>query len=646
MLVLPFLVVAATVTLTAADLNGSSVAAIDRVWQDDPDLVAGTPRRIRSDEYGVSTPAQVSNALRGNPPTAWVGLTDTDLAATSLGAATTSWSSALSPQSWPLLALPVDTGFALRWWMLVAVGVLGTYALLLALRPRALLASTFALVSGVSPVVAWWMGAGPGLILGYLTFAACCVLLATRAGTRRARLPLAALAGLLVVAAFLVLYPPWFIALGLVVAAVVVGDCLERRVPWRRALEVLAVLAAVVAGILGLWLVQHAGAIAAISATYYPGNRIVTSGGGQASYLLSAPLNAILSGGVSFGDERAVNQSEVSSGWLPLPLVLLVVVLALVEVARRRAAPPEVAAPADPPQPATRAWITTLCVSAVLALELAWALLPVPAIIGRLTLLDRVPGGRVAPAVGLACAVVVFLMASDARLRWRSAWPAALVATVALAIPLSLWSGRSLLGGEADLSSAVVLTVLVCGGCAGLALSRWTAPFALVLIATVCWQYAVVNPLYRGLGPLTGSPLARAIDEMDADEPGGRWTTLASGRSQNILAASRPGALSGLTYYPTRSTWLRLAPEQERAWNNLARYRWIQDEQWDPARILQIRGTSMQLRIDLCNPRADFLGITHVVSRIGEAPPCFTPVRTLVEDGERLQISRRSAAPR
>ena len=97
-----------------------------------------------------------------------------------------------------------------------------------------------------------------------------------------------------------------------------------------------------------------------------------------------------------------------------------------------------------------------------------------------------------------------------------------------------------------------------------------------------------------------------------------------------------------MTVYPTRSVWERLAPMQEDQWNNFAKYIWVNDPTADPAVISPVRATLNRLRINLCSPKVDFLGIRYLVSSPTTVPRCFVPVATVRGQGSRLVISRRS----
>jgi hypothetical protein len=652
-LALPLVLIALGAGLAAAQISGSSVALLaGGAWTEDPGLLAGEPRPIRSDEYLLATPIQVGNVAKGGPASTWVGLTDTELAATSVGAPTWNWALAFQPQNWGLAVLPVEVGFAARWWMVFAVGIVGVYALLMALRPRIVVAVPLALAVGLSPLAAWWTAPPPGPIVGYLAGAGAAVILAVRATTTLRRVALGLVAGYLGAAAFFVLYPPWQVSVGIVVAAVVVGEIVRQRPPLRAALIPIASAAVVAGGAVALWAIQTADAIAAITGTYYPGNRVSAAGQADASILFSAPLNAVFAADPEYvADRPMLNQSEVSAPWFPLPVVVALLILVVLGVlAARRSSISISSASGTDPHGADlggwRSWATIGAAAAALLLLLAWMFAPLPAFVGQITLLERVQGNRAGVAVGLVTVVLVHLCAGRINLASRA--PIALITGIAVALcaPLVLWSASGVVADGAPGVPWAVATGLLVGACvATLAIARGTglkASAGVVLAVLVVGNWAIVNPVYRGLGPLTESGLARELAELADTEGPARIAVLGAPPVRSVVASSPHTSLSGLTYYPTREVWERLAPDQERQWNNYVKYTWVHDPEQNPARIVADRGTDMTLRIDLCSPEVDFLDVDYVIASVSEElPPCYTSVSTADLGGREYVVARR-----
>jgi hypothetical protein len=95
-------------------------------------------------------------------------------------------------------------------------------------------------------------------------------------------------------------------------------------------------------------------------------------------------------------------------------------------------------------------------------------------------------------------------------------------------------------------------------------------------------------------------------------------------------------SLAGTTPYPDADVMERLTPGQRRLWNNYATYRWTADTAADPARIRQIRGTTMELSVNPCAPEIAALGPAWAVSEQPIRASCLKPQR-VVRSGERTR---------
>jgi hypothetical protein len=655
--VFPLLAAVAFVLLVGLDLNGSSIADLARHPLTDPSLVAGTPRPVRTDEFEIQTPNAVGNVRRGLPVQPWFGLVQVRQPVVTLGSPSRIWSEALRPQDWGYFA-GAARGLAWHWWFSFLAGLVGLYVMLRVLLRSRWLAAGLAAVGTFSPYTAWWSAPSTALLLGYACGGTACALHAFRARGRAATVALGVGAGLLLTALAFTLYPPWQVSLGLVCVAVLVGQVVDLRVPLRR-LGLVALAAGVAAAApLALWYAQNRTAIAAIAATYYPGGRISTAGQAALAWLLDAPLNPWLAGpdGVSVapppgavGVQTYANLSEVSSSWLPLPVVAAVVLLVAWVLARRllprRRGRGQEEATALTPTGDTHEWspqdrgvtpvATFVAVVAALALLLGWALLPLPAVVGKVTLLDRVPPWRLPLALGLAVLVAVgtgALVLRAVRVPW---WGYALLGLGAAGSVLAtLWSSNQLPWHPAPGAGAwYAVSALVVGAgfalLAGLRSGRWQGAAALALAAYCLWSWALVNPLYRGLGPLQRDPVVNAMSRVEHAAPGTVATVYGDFRLVALVAASGVQTQSGVTFYPDPAIWQRLAPDQRALWNNYASFEWVVDPSQSPAQIDQVQGTKMRLLIDPCAPSTLALGMTWALSQKPIQAYCLQPVDVL-----------------
>ena len=255
--------------------------------------------------------------------------------------------------------------------------LLGLYALMIVLTRDRLVATLTGLVAALAPVFAWWSTAGAGLMVLYGCLATAAFLVALRTGGWR-RVLAAVAAGWMAACFATLLYLPWLVPLGLVLGAVALAESIGVvqdqgvRSAARVLLPTVIIVAAVGGAGAALFLAAHRDALQAISASVYPGHRVSLGGESRLSQLLTAPLGVLATGRRTV-EVAGLNQSEAASGLMfGLPVVLAGGAFGGFRVRT----------------PVARA---LTAVSIVLVVLGCWAVLPVPAALGRLLLLTSVP---------------------------------------------------------------------------------------------------------------------------------------------------------------------------------------------------------------------------------------------------------------
>jgi hypothetical protein len=617
----PGLVFVAFLVLVGLNLNGSSISLLS---PDRPGLVAGTPRSIRTDEWVLKTPVALSSVRQGLPAEPWIGMSPNDQAATPNGGPTHDWTTLLRPQDWGYVVLGQGRGLAVSWWWPYTICLIGCFALLGFVTRRPALSAALAVAATFTPYAAWWTAPTPTTYLGYGAATAACLLAAWSVRGRRPAAAYAVAAGLFAAAFALALYPPWQVTLAYVLAAVCFGYALDARIAWRRILWPVALGLGTALAILGAWYLQHRAAIHAEAATYYPGHRLSAAGDATFSSLIDGPLNFWMVGpagttlGKVGGAGPATNLSEASSTWLPLAVaavVLLGVVQLIAEALRRRivgrGTPAELTEPAthDDAPPPEQAPVWTLgLVSAAMLLLLAWAFLPLPTFVGKLTQLQRVEPVRVPLALGLG---LILLVAAATRvpgprpIAWR--WPVLVLAAAATAAA-TVWTDDQLAWAASRTPTALVaLSGLVLGAAFAAILHRRTAAAAGLVLALYAFAgWVPVNPLQRGIQPVTHDALVRQLVALTKATDNPRVGVYASLRNNFVVVAkvraSGLQSVTGTTFYPDADLMKVLVPAQEKRWNNYAQYRWIDAPAGTTPVITQDHGTAMALTVPVCDP--------------------------------------------
>jgi hypothetical protein len=604
----PFAVLAATALLVIARISGSSVGALAPAGFRSG-LLWGIPRGVRSDEFQLTTPSFVSSVVQGFPADPWVGLAPTNLAVAVHSGISTDWTQFFHPDHWGYLLLGAERGLAFSWWWPFTMCLLGTYALIGFIVRRPAASATLALVATFTPYSAWWSAAPPALVLGYGAALGACILGATAVRRIASAIGLSALGAFLTVCFTLVLYPPWAISVAIVVAAIVIGQVVDLRLSWTRCAIVIGSIAAAGGAILAVWYVQNRPAIAAMANTYYPGHRVTVPGSGWSYQFFSAPLNFWMAGpagstvgkvpGLNSGD----NLSENAASWFPTAVLLLLICWGLAPGARRLVTRlrGHVAARLVPDGDARPGWTLGL-VSAATTLLVAWFFLPLPGFVGALTLLDKVTPGRLPLALGFAAVAIAAVTLSSAprRLTALLAWGGAAAAVDGL---LSLWA-MGTVPWDWSTVSPVLVFVSGFGLSAGFVLlaaprGRTAAAAALAGYAVISW--ALVNPVQLGLGPLASDPLVHGLRTATQPSTNKRIMVFDGSSTIALVRAAGLQSVSGQTPIPDAEVMTRLAPSDERLWNNYVKYDWQPGPLGSPARVEVQRGSLMKLTIDPCS---------------------------------------------
>jgi len=605
-------------------LNGSSIgvyATDNGLTERQAQVLAGPSRAIRSDEWAVRTPWVLGQAERGLPHE-YAGAVGRHDAAILSDVPTRGWEVLLRPHTAPYHILDSERAFALEWWAFFAIQLLGVYALLLVLTRRIAVSALAACLFTLSPVTQWWTIPFTFTTVGYGCLATALVLAAYRASTGRRRVGLSVMGGF-VLAAFLAgLYPPWQIGTALVVLPVGMASVLPdlwRRDSRRRAVRSLGIVLSLALGIGGglfaAFLAGHADAVHELADTVYPGQRTASMGGGTNPRIALSAAFDYFATKKPYTLVNGTNQSENSS---VLPLLLPVGVAGVGLVARRRLTGSR-AAPA---------LVGCLLGGVVIAV---WMFLPIPVAAGRLLLLTRVPPSRLLPSLGLAGVLSLALLAGHRHESGRrlSRWHI-LAATTSFGAVLG-WSAKEyrVEGARVDLRLAVAFALIAVVGLV-VSLGRRPAIGLLVLVLFSFWQTSLINPVRHGLGPLTESPLRRAVESLKRGAPtdAGWIAFVADATVKGTLSAAGVNNISGVSPYPDRAAWEILDPAgaNEDIWNRYAHISFAPGIPGAAPTFTLRAPDDVLIIIDPCARELRELGARFVVTQGFEVGTCVRPL--------------------
>lgn len=570
-----------------------------------PEVLWGTPRPIRSDDWVVGLPMALAQCVH-EPPFPRV---DTLIGA---GQDMLLFEMPIAhpvtlfrPASWGFF-LGAGTGVAWMWWA-TALGMAA--ACFLALRVvsegRWLPAALGALFFVFAPFMQFWSFL-PARVTAY---AALCM--AAWAGLWTARRPAGALAcgallGWAGVCFVLVFYPPFQVPLAWVALALALGVLIDRarRGLLREHLGIRLAGLALAAGIaavalVGFWLAAEP-AIERMLGSAYPGGRRFVGGGLGAARLFG---HALALGWQVESWEPWLNVSEGSGFWLLFPVSAVAVVAA----ARRRAA--------DPLAVALLACIGLL----------SWhALVGLPAWLARITLLDQVQPSRTVSGIGLADVLLLVRVISTGGGRIEDARVAALIAGVWGALLLAMGLGLEATFPELGTAGLVAMAALNAGLAwavlRGLPAALPLGVLVVASAATTLW----FNPFVRGgVDYLHENPLSRRILAIDREAGGEtRWLTYGSPYLANLFRTIGVHALNGQLSLPQPELWERVDPTDRwrRVWNRYAHVNAISTR--EPGVRFALSGPSnIDLIANPADPALAPLGVTHVLIMAPERPP-------------------------
>jgi len=144
---------------TIFQINGSSMGIYHNILyngQKDPNVILGSPRAIRSDEFVVNTQMSISqynNHFKQLNPSVGNG----ENVSVILDAPYKDWSELFKPHNLPFFVLPFGMAFAMKWWLMAYFFLLSCYFFILIFLPKKyLLASLLSIAFFFSPFIQWW----------------------------------------------------------------------------------------------------------------------------------------------------------------------------------------------------------------------------------------------------------------------------------------------------------------------------------------------------------------------------------------------------------------------------------------------------------------------------------------------------------
>ncbi len=538
-------------------VNGSSINVLARMVQGPEAPQIGIARNERSDEYLLSTPEIMYQALKKNRFDAETSLLGPHKTALLFNVPVNHPTTVLRPQLWPFFIFGPDRAYGLYWQYKNCILLAGVFSLLLFITHDSMLSALGSLFFFFSGYTQWFFSSpqSPPELVGTTCFIALafCVLCVSKRWLHA--LALGVLLAILLMNFTLYLYPSFQIPLALLALALgagwVVGNW-EEVWDWKylgMRVSGLAVSVMVAGALLAYIYVEVRDVIGLLSNTNYPAlvKSPIESGG---SLTIWWHVSHFFD---PFKSEQLFPKSQgnicESSGYLWLAPLMLCAATSWKSLKK-----PQLS-------------MLVACY-AVFFIILSWQVLPIPHTIGSFFLLNYVAPNRAWPGLGLAN-VLAMCIALSSSLRKRCGvpgkdngphreygsgriFPLPMFAAVFALLLFSnakyetFWSMWQLLAASFILVSFLVL-----------ASHRMPKTALLVVVAPLAINNAFVNPITIGMRPFTESPVRRFVESNDSLRTG-KVVVFQESCSAQFLGGCGVNVLNTFKFVPDLETWSKL----------------------------------------------------------------------------------------
>jgi hypothetical protein len=605
------------IAASLANLNGSSMGVYWTNFKEGApaNLIAGKPQPIRGDEIYYGTPHILNQYFRFKPLEMAVTASGTDNVGLLAEIPVKHVTTLARPQFWPFFILPGDYAYSTWWQAKGLIMATGVFTLLLLITQSSMLSIVGTLWLLFSQFTQWcysWPSMLPEMA-GMFCFTVVFFLYLT-VGRNRLALACCAVAGAACAVNFaLTAYVPHQIPYawtGIVFAAAWLiahrTDILTRDYSRWRIAATLGFL--VLTGALMLTVfIDAKTAIAGIAATEYPGHRSL-SGGGFSLTTLATHFLAASEDVTRFPPEYS-NINE-SSGFLWLAPV------SLFAIGRVRLFKPDQR-------------ILFIGLWTVALLITAWMVLPIPASIGRFFFFDRAQGVRFLPALGLINVFITMLFLSAPAGRRRFTLGAKFLFTAPVVFAL-LYVANQNIHAYFHLSELLLGTLWATLAIAFLLDGRRWAFAAAVVIPNVL-LFGLINPIQRGIEPITKSPLFELI-QQNPNLRQGKWMIFGGDFPPSIFTAAGCDVYNAMRYLPDLRHFplLQAHGVDTRPLNNLG---YLDIVQLEPGQRPQTRTSKVGtvLSVDPMDPLVKELGIRYVAFHERPTAEMLTHLKPLIE---------------
>lgn len=616
--IFPAVLTALLVVFTALSISGSSIGVYDSLLgETNHNLIGGTPRPIRSDEWLVNTPLTLSQKTNGykvvNP--AMGRGSDTSIV---VDVPYKEWSILFKPQNLAFFVLPFSMAFAFKWWLLLYLLMLSVYVFVITTFPRRyLLAGLLAVFFGFSPYIQWWYQSITILPVAYMLLLVSLALRTLETGSLKKKTLGSATICYIGACFALLLYPPYQIMSALVGLVLFASIYLARYGLSFGALRKLLWLVVPLLGsglIFGAFLLSHKAAVSAELGSVYPGHRTVHAGGMSLLAFFSWPLSYLLLR-ENLPNIFGTNQSESSNFLLFGLCIAPYLFYYLLIVTRQKLSRGDEKLLRLSKYISVGAFI-------LMAIFLARMFLPWGDLLYGLLGLGSILHDRLFLAIGvISCVLVAIAIELPSKsfngLKSLWSWPAAVMGGAWLIIFVLLFRAIKLTYGLPGTGKfELVAVALFCSLMIALLCHQIKALRYLGLagiLAYALFVAAPVNPLYKGLGALQDSRLSRQIVHVSHSDPGAAWVVVNKVQLEQIPTVLGVKNFSGVYPYPQVTLWKNYFPGEASTYNRYAHVTFNVNDAQRQHYLGLVQQDTFSVNINSCDSFLSALNIKYLV---------------------------------
>lgn len=611
--------------LTITSVSGSSIGIYDVLLQEkSDDLISGTLRTTRSDEWVVNTPltfSQVNNNFPLINPDVGQGQ---DMALIA-DVPYKEWSVLFKPQNLVFFILPIAQAFAFKWWFLSFILMLSAYLFFVLITSRKLVAALLAIFIAFNPFVHWWYQSITILPVAYTFLMLVAAIQLVKTSNQKLRILYSCMLTYLIVCFTLIMYPPFQIPCALA-GIFVFGAWYFAKYPWKylftsKIFIYLGVSLAASGLIVAGFILSHYETIKIVLNTVYPGHRTVGSGGASLSDLLYWPFSYLQIDDQSmkiFGENPSDASRFLLFGILCIPYLFYVLFIRHVK------------AKSTPFLRLSR-YLLAAC-TLLLVILIARMFIPFGDFFFKLLGLGAVPHQRLFVAIGIINLILMALAVCSLGFPKRRILAAKSWIIFAVFSFLILSIGLLHVHSTYQLMSVgrkeFIVITLVSTGIVALLVHPWHRlrilglGLAVVFALTSSLQ---INPLYKGTSTLLNGDLAKEVARLEKQD-NQRWLVNDYFPTENLPLAVGAESIGGTHVYPQMDLWKPYFPRQSRIYNRYAHVNFVIDDKTNSPELDLHQFDFYSVKVSSCSQMLRDFNVGYIIStQKVDMYGCFSP---------------------